>query len=87
MQVDCYRRPLNILCVVVKIFVTGVVYFFMKYWVDKYNLCFATLPPKFYGTTRIHHTAVNFAFSAGIMLQFVILFFSVVRSGENNVGH
>lgn len=59
----------------------GVVYFLIKYWVDKYNLYFATLRPKFLGTTDIHGSSVNFAFSSGVMLQFVILFYSVLRSG------
>jgi hypothetical protein len=59
----------------------GVVYFLIKYWVDKYNLYYATLPPKFQGTTNIHTSAVNFAFLSGVVLQFIILFYSVLRSG------
>jgi hypothetical protein len=60
----------------------GVVYFLIKYWVDKYNLYYATLPPKFQGTTNIHTSAVNFAFLSGVVLQFIILFYSVLRSGS-----
>ncbi|XP_065834492.1 CSC1-like protein 1 [Oscarella lobularis] len=60
----------------------GILYFLMKYWVDKYNLYFVFEPAPFHGSTSIHFSAVNFSFGSGVILQFVILFYSILRSGS-----
>ena len=50
-----------------------------KHLVDKYNIYFAYGPSRI--SKNIHATAVNFVIVSIVLLQLILLFFSVVRQG------
>ncbi|CAH1793257.1 unnamed protein product [Owenia fusiformis] len=61
----------------------GLLYLILKHLVDRYNIYFAYGPSKI--DKNIHTSAINFVIVAVIMLQFCIVFFTVLRS-ENTYG-
>ena len=62
----------------------GVVYFVLKYYVDKYNIYYAYKPSAFNGRQFLHTSAVNFVIVGAVHLQLSMLFFSVVRLGKSS---
>lgn len=52
----------------------------MKHLTDRYNIYFAYAPSKI--DKNIHASAVNFVIIAVIILQFAIVFFAILRTGE-----
>ncbi|CAL4071629.1 unnamed protein product, partial [Meganyctiphanes norvegica] len=62
----------------------GTLYMIFKHLVDKYNIYFAYGPSKI--SKSIHVSAVNFVIVAIVLLQFSLLFLSIVRNGmEKNI--
>ena len=64
--------------------VTGVVYFILKYYVDKYNIYYAYKSAAFNGRQFLHRSAINFVIVGVVHLQLSMLFFSVVRLGKHH---
>lgn len=65
----------NPLCVI-----AGLMYMLLKHLVDRYNMYYAYLPSKL--DKKIHSGAVNQVVAAPILCLFWLLFFSTVRTGE-----
>ena len=61
---------------------TGVVYFLLSYYTDRYNIYYVYRPAPYNGRQFLHRSAVNFVIVGAAMLQLVMLFFSVIRLGE-----
>ena len=59
------------------------VYFVLKYYVDKYNIYYAYKPSAFNGRQFLHRSAINFVIVGVVHLQLSMLFFSVVRLGKS----
>ena len=62
------------------------VYFVLKYYVDKYNIYYAYKSSAFNGRQFLHRSAINFVIVGVVHLQLSMLFFSVVRLGESHAG-
>lgn len=58
----------------------GLLYLIMKHIVDRYNIYFAYGPSKI--DKNIHASAINFVIVAVIMLQFCIVFFTILRTEQ-----
>lgn len=63
--------------------IAGVLYFVLKYYVDKYNIYYAYKPSTFNGRQFLHRSAINFVIVGVVHLQLSMLFFSVVRLGKS----
>ena len=61
---------------------TGVVYFILNYYADKYNIYYVYKPAPYSGRQFLHRSAVNFIILGAVLLQLVMLFFSVIRLGD-----
>lgn len=59
--------------------IKGLVYLIFKHLVDKYNIYFAYGPSKI--RKSIHTSAVNFVITSVVILQFALLFSSILRQG------
>ena len=58
----------------------GLIYFCLKYFVDRHNLAFIYAPSKI--NKEVHVSAINFVvFSVGL-LQFFMVAFTILRTGE-----
>ncbi len=62
--------------------ISGMLYFVMKYYTDKYNIYYVYRPASFNGRQFLHQTAIIFVISGAVVLQFSTLFFSVLRLGR-----
>ena len=51
----------------------------MKHMTDRYNIYFAYAPSKI--DKNIHASAINFVIVAAILLQFSVVFFTILRAG------
>jgi hypothetical protein len=60
--------------------IAGLVYLTLKHLVDRYNIYFAYGPSKI--DKDIHASAINFVIVAVILLQFNVVFFTILRSGR-----
>ena len=67
----CYTMPHH----------AGMLYFIIKYYVDRYNIYYVYKPAPFQGRQFIHRSAVNFVIVGAVHLQLFTLFFSIVRLG------
>ena len=66
-------------------FVTsGVVYFLLKYLVDRYNIYYVYRPESFNGRQFLHRSALKLVIVGAVHLQLSTLFFSIVRLGKFN---
>ena len=70
---------------ILNVYTVGVVYFILKYYVDRYNIYYAYKPSAFNGRQFLHISAVNFVIVGAVHLQLSMLFFSVVRLGKSSV--
>ena len=59
----------------------GLVYLLNKHLVDRYNIYFAYGPSKI--DRNIHASAVNFVMIAVMLLQFMIVFFTILRASKS----
>ena len=60
----------------------GVLYFILKFYVDKYNIYYVYRPASFNGRQFLHRSAINFVIVGAVYLQVATLFFSIVRLGK-----
>ncbi|GAB6020649.1 hypothetical protein CHUAL_003319 [Chamberlinius hualienensis] len=61
----------------------GLVYMCFKHCVDRHNIIFAYGPSKI--SKHIHGTAINFVVVSLLLLQMMLMFFSIIRRGLNGV--
>jgi len=62
----------------------GLLYFILKHLVDRHNLAYVYSPSKI--SKKIHATAINFVIMSVALLQFLMVVFSVIRSGDIQQG-
>ncbi|XP_023327129.1 CSC1-like protein 2 [Eurytemora carolleeae] len=58
----------------------GCMYFILKHIVDRHNLAYVYAPSKI--NKKIHATAINFVIMSVALLQFLMVVFSFIRSGD-----
>ena len=61
----------------------GALFFGVKYLIDKYNLLYGYRPVYVSGRQYLHKSAMKLVMVGVVFVQFVTLFYSIVREGEN----
>ncbi|XP_035657920.1 CSC1-like protein 2 isoform X2 [Branchiostoma floridae] len=59
----------------------GLTYMILKHLVDRYNIYYAYNPSRI--SPDIHNSAVNYVIAAAVLLQCSLLFFSIIRLGDD----
>ena len=77
MMLFCMTMLYSISCPLITPF--GVLYFVLKYYVDRHNLLYAYKPSKI--NKKVHATAINFVILSVVLLQFFMMMFTLIRSG------
>ena len=77
MMLFCMTMLYSITCPLITPF--GLLYFVLKYYVDRHNLLYAYKPSKI--NKKVHSTAINFVILSTVMLQFFMMMFTLIRGG------
>lgn len=62
------------------VFILGLIYLALKYWVDRHNLCFAYKSSKI--DNRIHEAAINYVMTSVFCLELTVMSFILLRAGS-----